>query len=49
MRKGIKFGCIVLVKLPAMLRFCCQELRKDVHTTSDNGVSSDGVLVLFIN
>ncbi len=45
----MKIGCIVYVQLPAILRPCYQQWRKQVLGKSDDGIPPDGLLVLFMN
>jgi hypothetical protein len=45
----MKIGCIVYVQLPAMLKPCYRQFRKDLRKEPDDGVLSDGLLVLFLN
>jgi|WetSurMetagenome_2_1015567.scaffolds.fasta_scaffold94349_1 hypothetical protein len=46
---GVKIGCMVYLRLPAMLAACDQQARKNLHEAPDVGVSLDGLLVLFMN
>jgi hypothetical protein len=45
----MKIGCMVLVRLPEMLEACWRQVRIDLHTTSNGGVSTERLLVLFMN
>jgi hypothetical protein len=45
----MKIGCMVLVRLPAMLEACCRRMRSDLHTRPTGGVSTETLLILFMN
>jgi len=45
----VKIGCVVYVRIPAMLRPFDEKLRKNLHKNSENAVSMNEFLVLFMN